>query len=294
MLNVNHEYYRIFYYVGQYRSFTRAAALLGSNQPNVTRSMNRLEGQLGCRLLVRTNRGVTLTPEGETLFARVCAAEEQLRLAEDALADAAGLAQGCVTIAATETALNIFLLPRLRVFHTQYPGIRLRILNCSTPQAAEALARGEADLAVATTPVGTDRDLRQTPLLTFREVLIGAPQDAPFAREAHTLAQLQGRPLILLGRGTMTFAFYSALFLQQGLELRPDTEAATADQILPLVKAGLGLAFLPEAMAADAVCRGEAVRIPLQEEIPPREVCLLRSTRRPLSAPARAFVRMLT
>ena len=61
---VDWEYYKIFYYVAKYQNFTRAARVLGNNQPNITHAMNRLESQLNCVLFIRSNRGVTLTPEG--------------------------------------------------------------------------------------------------------------------------------------------------------------------------------------------------------------------------------------
>ena len=83
-MNVNYEYYRLFYYVCKYHSITRAANVLRMSQPNVTRALNRLEEQLGCKLLVRSTRGVTMTPEGEVLFAHVEIAQEQLQ-AVDAL-----------------------------------------------------------------------------------------------------------------------------------------------------------------------------------------------------------------
>lgn len=55
---VPYDYYRIFYYVAQHKSFTRAAEVLGNNQPNITRCMNNLEQDLGCKLFIRTNRGI--------------------------------------------------------------------------------------------------------------------------------------------------------------------------------------------------------------------------------------------
>ena len=58
---VDWEYYKIFYYVAKYQNFTKAARVLGNNQPNITHSMNRLESQLNCVLFIRSNRGVTLT-----------------------------------------------------------------------------------------------------------------------------------------------------------------------------------------------------------------------------------------
>lgn len=45
------DYYRIFYYVAQYKSFSKAADVMGNNQPNITRCMNILENELGCKLL---------------------------------------------------------------------------------------------------------------------------------------------------------------------------------------------------------------------------------------------------
>ena len=48
-MNVNYEYYRLFYYVCKYHSITRAANVLRMSQPNVTRALNRLEEQLGCK-----------------------------------------------------------------------------------------------------------------------------------------------------------------------------------------------------------------------------------------------------
>ena len=48
---VSFEYYRIFYFVAQYKSFTKAAEILNNNQPNITRCMNILENELECNCL---------------------------------------------------------------------------------------------------------------------------------------------------------------------------------------------------------------------------------------------------
>ena len=46
---ISYDYYRIFYYVAQYKSFTKAAEMLDNNQPNITRCMNNLESEIGTR-----------------------------------------------------------------------------------------------------------------------------------------------------------------------------------------------------------------------------------------------------
>lgn len=68
--------------------------------------------------------------------------------AEEELAECVGLSHGSIAIGASETALNLFLLDKLKEFHNTYPGIRLKIYNHSTPQAVEAVRRGTVDFAV--------------------------------------------------------------------------------------------------------------------------------------------------
>ena len=115
--------------------------------------MNALEQEIQCTLFVRTNRGVQLTPEGQQLYVRVSAAMTQLQAAEDELTKSASLEYGSISIGASEIALNIYLLHRLRQFHIDYPKVRLKIANHSTPQAIQSLKSGEIDFAVVTTPL---------------------------------------------------------------------------------------------------------------------------------------------
>ena len=253
-MDVNFEYYKVFYYVAKYKNFTKAAHALGSGQPNVTRAMNCLEQQTHCTLFIRTNRGVQLTPEGEMLFTHVEAAISQIQTAETELNAHSGLEHGSISIGASETALNIYLLDILKPFHMKHPGIRLKIYNHSTRP--------------------------------FREILVGGKTFTALGSQELTLAELKNYPLICLGKETMTWNFYHKLFLSHGLELIPDTEAATTDQILPLVKAELGLAFLPEPMAKEALQQREIVQIHLRETIPERQICMVYDRKRPLSAAA--------
>ena len=83
-------------------------------------------------------------------------------------------------------------------------------------------------------------------------------------------------------------------FLDHDAVLRPDTEAATTDQMLTLVKSELGLAFVPEPMTKELLARGELVELHLQEIIPSRSICLVYDHHRPLNTAARKFQQLLT
>ena len=290
---VDWEYYKIFYYVAKYQNFTRAARVLGNNQPNITHSMNRLESQLNCVLFIRSNRGVTLTPEGEMLYSRIASAAVQIQEAEEELSASATLEHGSISISATETALNIYLSERLRDFHTEYPGIRLRISNHSTPQAVQAVKNGEVDFAIVTPPAEVEQGLKMVELKPFSEVLVGGKTFTALASQSLSLKELENYPLISLSDESMTRSFYRQLFLDHDAVLRPDTEAATTDQMLTLVKSELGLAFLPEPMAREPLQRNEVVQIHLQEVIPSRSICLVYDHHRPLNTAARKFQQML-
>ena len=294
IMYVDWEYYKIFYYVAKYQNFTKAARVLGNNQPNITHSMNRLESQLNCVLFIRSNRGVTLTPEGEMLYSRIASAAVQIQDAEEELSASATLEHGTISISATETALNIYLSEKLRDFHTEYPGIRLRISNHSTPQAVLAVKNGEVDFAIVSTPAEIESGLKMVELKPFYEVLVGGRTFTALASQSLTLKELRSYPLISLSDESVTRSLYRQFFLDHGAVLKPDTEAATTDQMLTLVKSELGLAFVPEPMARDGLERGELVQLHLQEIIPTRSICLVYDRHRPLNTAARKFQQMLT
>ena len=62
-MNSNFEYYKIFYYVAKYENLTKAASVLKTSQPAVTRTIHNLENDLGCRLFIRSKKGMQMTPE---------------------------------------------------------------------------------------------------------------------------------------------------------------------------------------------------------------------------------------
>ena len=234
------------------------------------------------------------TPEGERLYAHVSAAMSQILAAEEELTDSTGLSHGSVSIGASETALNIYLLDRLKTFHMAYPGIRLKIYNHSTPQAINAVKNGMIDFAVVSTPVEVEAPLKMIKLGSFQEILVGGTTFTALGSQTLSLNELHNYPLIGLGRETMTFQFFNRFFMSHGLEFAPDTETATTDQILPLVKSELGLAFMPKPMAEAAIANREIVEIALEEEIPQRNICMVYDIHHPISAAARELKKVIT
>lgn len=292
-MNLSYDNYRIFYYVAKYQGFTHAALVLGSNQPNVTRTIKNLEQALGCKLFVRSNRGVQLTPEGEKLYAHVSLAFQHIQAGETELVANQSLESGVVTIAASEIALHYCLLPVLNAYRTKYPGVRIRVFNNSSPQAVEVLKNGLADFAIVTASHDFPKTVRSHRIMEVQELPIaGAPFS--FLREKSlTLKELTCYPLVGLAPNTSTYYFYNQLFGAQGLIFQPDVEAATADQILPMIKSGLGIGFVPTAFAQDDILSENVFVLQLNQTIPTRPIYFLKQTDQPLSLAAKELETMI-
>lgn len=287
---VNYEHYRVFYYVAKYGNVTQAAKALLNNQPNVTRVIKNLEAELGCALFSRSSRGMKLTPEGERLYEHISIAFAHIEAAEAEITDSRNMRSGMVNVAASEVALRCLLLPALKRYRLRYPGIHIRISNHSTPQAIASLKEGTSDIAVVTTPTDAAVSLVESVVRPIREVAVCSPRYAGLLDHPVSLAELSRFPLISLGKDTKSFAFYSALFTARGLPYQPDIEAFTADQILPMVEADLGVGFVPEEFLHGA----ENVRvIALRDTIPARDIVLIKRRDQPLSAAARELERMI-
>lgn len=276
-MNINYEYYRVFYHVAKHGSATRAAEALMTNQPNITHTIRRLEDVLGLKLFVRSNHGMALTRDGERLYAHVRVAIESLQRGEEELASTSSLQGGSITLSASEVALRCFLLPVLRAFHDCYPGVKLKVLNHSTPQAVAAVRSGQAELAIVTTPIDDHlQSLRIRSIMEFQETAVCGPTLASLAERELTLDQLLEHPVISLNPDTTTYRFYEDWFLSHRLHFHADIEAATADLILPMVENDLGVGFVPEAFLDEAATSRGVRRLRLKEIIPPRSICMIK------------------
>ncbi len=272
---INYDYYRIFYFVATYKSFTKAAEALNNNQPNITRCMNNLETELNCKLFSRSNRGISLTPEGERLFKHVAVAYKQIALGEDELKNELSLNKGSISIASSESSLNLILLDNIAEFHEKYPNIHIRLVNSYTSDAMYQLENGLIDVAVLTMPLKYPKALKCIPVKSVKEILICGSQYLEYTLRPHKLTDVSKLPFISLGKKTVTREIHANYFAEHNLVFSPDIEAGTVHQILPIVQKNLGVAFFPEEMAVKAIKAGFVYEIPLKEDYPKREICIM-------------------
>ena len=80
---------------------------------------------------------------------------------------------------------------------------------------------------------------------------------------------------VSMEKHTSTYDMYSRYFTEHGLEFAPDIEVATADLILPMLENNLGIGFVPERVAAEAIKAGRIYPIEIEEGVPKREISLI-------------------
>ncbi len=292
-MDINFEYYKIFYYTAKYKNITKAAAALGSSQPNVTRIIKLLESQLNCRLFIREPRGLRLTEAGEKLYSHVEIAYQHFVNAQEEISGQTDEERGTIELGATETALHLLLLDAMRNFKTSHPKIRIKVHNYSTPKLLQFLSADKIDFAVITTPFKTAKSYQSETLYNFREVLVGGTQYQFLCERKLDLQELQNYPLIGLGRGTATYDLYKDFFIEHDTDIELDMEVASSDLMLPLIQSNLGIGFVPEDLASPLLKKKRLVQIQLNASIPMRSIQIVSNKDRRKNAAADIFYHSL-
>lgn len=292
-MDINFEHYKIFYFVAKYGNITKAATALGSNQPNVTRIMKLLESQLNCRLFIREARGISLTEEGELLYSHVEIAYRHLLNAQEEICRRDSRSCGTVEIGATETALHLFLLNALRDFKLEYPAIRVKIHNHTTPETVKHLISGKLDFAVITTPFEVPKTISCVKALDFEEILVGGKQYSDLGKTSLKPEDVKKYSWIGLGRESATYHLYKDFFISQGIDLEPDMEVATSDLMLPMIENNLGIGFVPEKLALPLLEAEKLVQIHLNCDPPKRSIQIVSDKGRGKSLAADTFYKFL-
>ena len=294
-MNSNFEYYKISYYVAKYENLTKAATALKTSQPAVTRTIHKLEGELGCRLFTRSKTGMKLTPEGRTFYGYVAAGCAQFFKGENDLSNLISLENGTIYISATETALHCYLFQAMEEFNSLYPNVRFKILNNSTTESVNAVKEGKVDLAFVSANLQVAKPLRMKILRKYRDILIAGKrfEELKAGKEELSLKELVSYPWISLTAETISRRFLNEYFEKNSLTFTPDMELATTDMILPAVKHNLGLGFIPAEFADSELKSGQVFEIKVKEKLPERNIILIYDMEYPQSIAAKEFQKFL-
>jgi DNA-binding transcriptional LysR family regulator len=247
--------------VAEERSFTRAAAKLGTSQSSLSHTIRRLEARLGVRLLTRTTRSVAPTGAGERLLGTLRPALDSIGTELASLGELRDKPAGRIRITTSEHAAITVVWPALERLLADYPDIHVELdVNSSftdivTERFDAGVRLGEA-LAndMVATRIGPD----------LRMAVVGSPgyfAQRPIPRTPQDLAGHQCINLRRLSAGGL----YAWELEKAGRELRVRVEGQLAFNNAPMIvraaASGFGLGFVMEDQAAQQLADGRLIRV---------------------------------
>ncbi|MFF7635011.1 LysR family transcriptional regulator [Kitasatospora sp. NPDC008050] len=272
--------------VARHGSFNQAALTLRCTPSAVSQQIAALERGLGTAAVERSTRGVTLTDAGRLLVEAADAIAAELTDAQQRI-DRLTAVQTTLTVATFASAGRRLLPTALAGFVADHPEVELTILEAEPEESLPAVREGRAELALAyhfegppPARSGDRSGLDWTPLGTdpLRVVL---PRDHPAAAGHRArpaplqLAELADQRWILgCHKSAAQLARHSA---SAGVELRIACTATDYDFAQSLVRAGIGIALIPE---IGLTRHPELVALPLAEPGPRRHLGLALARRR--------------
>jgi LysR family transcriptional regulator for metE and metH len=239
-------------------SLTRAAERLHVTQSALSHSLREIEERLRTPLFHRVNGRLVLSAAGERLRASAQRILAELRLAVDDIARLASHQDGVVRIS-TECYTSYQWLPALlKAFQLRFPSVDVEIVAEATRRPVEALTANEIDVALVYDKV-RDRRLRLTPLFTDEIVVVAATDHALTKKRVIVPADLAGEHVIL--HAQPADSYFASRLIAAGITPRRYSQVILTEAIVEMVRAGLGVAALPQWTVARELKHGSLAAV---------------------------------
>ena len=253
---------RAFTKLAQMGSFTLAARELNLSQSAVSHSMKALEADVGCRLLDRMGKKVSLTQAGEQLLHHAEKILSEMSATRGALAQLGKWGNGRLRLGASATACQYILPAVLREFKESFPQYAISIEPGDATESIAALRGNRIDLALALQPQGEEQ-------FTFHHlfaddlVFLVGPMHPWAATKSVARAEIPRQNYVLYNKASYTFRMVERYFREEGMILNTVIELGSMEATKELVKLGLGVSILAPWIARKELEEGSLVALSL-------------------------------
>lgn len=247
--HVDLRHLRYFVAAAEELHFTRAAERIGIAQPALSQQMQKLERELGTPLFHRERRRITLTDAGAVLL------EEARRLLADfgrtvSRVEEIGRGETGTLVVAFAASVMFVALPKLiRRFRTQFPDVRLELLELNSAQQVEGIASGAIDLGFVR-EAQLHESLQERTILREPLVVAVAKSHRLAGRKRVALRELAGDDFVLFPRDVSPglHARVTSLCLDAGFSPRIVQVSRELYTTVSLVESGLGVTIIPSSI----------------------------------------------
>ena len=272
-MNINLEYYKIFYEVAKEQNITKASENLNISQPAISKTIKLLEEKLGGTLFVRTKKGVILTEEGKEFYSYITKAMEYINSAENKFSDLINLETGVIKIGINSTLTKEFLLPYLEIFNKSYPKIDIQITNGITSHLINELKNGLIDIVFLNlNDKDYGNDINIIKCKKIHDVFIASKKYSELNDKVISLESLKNYPLIFQAKGSNTRNFLDNFLKEKNITLKPNIELASYSLVTEFCKAGFGIGYAVKEFIQKDLNEGKIFSIKIKENIPERYI----------------------
>ena len=282
---------QVFLTVATEKSFSRAATKLLRTQPAVSLAIQRLENELGERLIDRSGKDLILTDAGRSVleYARRFQSLQQER--DNSIAELRDNSAGRLTIGANEST-TLYLLRHIERYRELYPKVKVQIRRSLSSKLPDELLDGNLELGVISYDPGNER-IKSRVIYTDSLAFIVSPKHHLAGRRTVSIAELGSETFIAHN----VVSPYRDLVLQQfqghKVPLCMDVEMPTIETIRKLVQSNVGVAFLPRMCVEQEIEQKLVSEVRVKEMQMERKIRLIYPTKRALSHAARAFLEVV-
>ena len=272
-MNQNLSSYRIFYTVANTGNISKAAKELYISQSAISKSIQKLEESVGCKLFSRSSRGVVLTDEGKLLYEHVSEAFETLTMGEEKLKRSIELGVGHLKIGVSSTLCKYLLLPYLKEFIRQNPHISISISCQSTNDTLKLLEDNKIDIGL----IGKPENLKNIHFDFLEEIedIFVAAKDYLRNLKARGIQKdhiLQSSTLMLLDKNNMTRQYIDDYLQENQIIIKDSIDISDMDLLIDFARIGVGVACVIKNFVREDLENGTLMEIPLGFPIHKREV----------------------
>jgi DNA-binding transcriptional LysR family regulator len=241
-------------------SVSKAAAKLNRVQSNISTRIKQLEDQLGQRLFLRRNRGLTLTAQGNLLLRYADRLLELSLEASEALRQ--GRPSGRFRIGTMESTAAARLPEILSRYHALYPDVQIELETDTAGGLLERLLAYDVEAAFIAEPVSFER-VSTAPVFEERLVLV-APKSFP---ELENTKEISGKTVVAFEEGCAYRRYLQEWLLEEGIVPGGIISVGSYLAIFACVSAGTGFAVVPQSVLDMIASKGEFRRYALPEKV---------------------------
>lgn len=273
MDNINLNSLKIFLEVANSKSFLDASNKLFISQPAISKSMSKLEEDLGIVLFYRANKGISLTPSGETLYKYLRETKDLLLSCERVLVSMNDIEEGRIVIGVQSHIVRNYLMDKIDSFRLRHPKIVIELIDLSTSTLIEKLEERKIDFVVDSSPVETVyNNIEIKPICSLNTCFVKSINNKS---KIKSLKALEKENIILPSSRSSLRKNLNKSFNEAGADINPILEFETEELIIEATRRNLGVGYVVKSAIQYLVDANILEYIEIKEELPKMEINLV-------------------